>query len=68
MPNPYSTIQGDTFDLIAFNLWGTEKLMHKLIEANPDHKDTVFFSAGVKLNVPDVETPIEKGPVPPWQK
>ena len=63
----HTTTQGDTFDVIAYQLWGSEKLMHKLIAANPDHQDTVFFSAGIVLNVPDIELPISTDPVPPWQ-
>ncbi len=64
----YTTTQGDTFDTIAFRIWGNEKMMHKLIEVNPDHQGTVIFSARVELNIPEIETPVEKGPVPPWQK
>lgn len=66
--NTYTTIQGDTYDIVSFKLWGTEKLMHLLIEANSGYQDTIFFSAGTVLNVPDVEPPLEKGPVPPWQR
>jgi len=65
--NNYTTTQGDTFDIIAFRVWGNEKLMHKLIEANPEHQGKVFFSAGVLLNVPEIKLPVSKDPVPPWQ-
>lgn len=65
---PYVTVQGDMYDLIAFRLWRDETLMNRLIELNPEHQDTVVFSAGIELNVPVLTPPIRKGPVPPWQQ
>lgn len=64
----YTTIQGDTWDGIAFRLWGREHLMSALIQANPDHADVLMFPAGVVLNVPEVNVnaiqPITE--LPPW--
>lgn len=34
MASTYTTIQGDTWDLIAYKLYGEEKYMKNLIEAN----------------------------------
>ncbi len=67
MHNPYITTQGDTWDIIAFKLYNNEKAMAKLIEANPAHRDTVFFSANVSLAVPVVEIK-SSVPVPPWRQ
>ena len=64
----YTTVQGDTFDIVAYRVWGDEMLMHELIQANPDHQETVFFPAGIVLNVPELDLPIPRGPVPPWQQ
>lgn len=50
----YTTIQGDTWDGIAYKLYGDEKHMKELIEANWPVVDTLVFSAGVELNVPDL--------------
>lgn len=67
--NTYRTIQGDTFDGIAFKLWGQERLAHQLMQANAEHMDVVFFPAGVTLRVP---TGIHKAErtftLPPWAK
>ena len=68
MADPYTTRQGDTWDIIAFRIWENEKLMHHLVAANPGHQGVVFFSAGIELNVPDIEIPQDRGPKPPWQK
>ena len=63
----YTTIQGDTWDIVSLKMYGTEKQMHTLIEANPAHRDTVFFSANTILAVPDVAitTPSK---LPPWRR
>lgn len=50
----YRTTQGETWDLIAYKLWGSEYLLPLLFEANPQCKDTLIFSGGIILNVPDV--------------
>ena len=54
MPQTYTTIQGDVWDLIAYKLYGDEKYMKNLIEANWKHIDIVVFSSGTVLNVPDL--------------
>lgn len=64
----YRTIQGDTWDIIAFKVYnslGEERLMHLLIDANPLYRNYVCFPAGVILNVPEVEIP-RSNTLPPW--
>lgn len=51
----YTTVQGDTWDILAHDIYGSEKLMHLLIAANPSHAKTVLFPAGIELVIP--ETP-----------
>lgn len=63
----YKTVQGDTWDGIAFKLYGSEYLMIDLMDANAAQIDTAIFSAGVLLNVPEVETPIP-ATLPPWKR
>ncbi len=62
----YKTIQGDTWDLIAYKLWGSEYLLPLLLEANPKHRHTLFFSGDVVLNVPVIDTAIYNERVPSW--
>jgi len=63
----YTTNQGDTWDGISFLLYGTERYMTLLLEANPAHTATVIFSAGVQLIVP--ERPAEQADtLPPWKR
>lgn len=59
----YTTIQGDTWDLMAYKLYGNEKYMKYLIEANWPEADTLVFSSGTTLNVPELpEEPDEDAP------
>lgn len=43
MGTTYTTIQGDTWDLISFKLFGSEKYMKNLIEANWPLLETLVF-------------------------
>lgn len=52
----YTTNNGDTFDIIAKKFYGKERYLDKLIDANQSYKDTVIFSSGVLLNIPEVDT------------
>lgn len=67
MNNLYITQQGDTWDLIALKECGSEKYMAILIEANPEHQETVIFSAGIQLVIPEIDTPIPST-LPPWRR
>lgn len=54
MAGTYKTIQGDTWDLIAYKLFGSEKYMKNLIEANWPLLDVLIFPSGIELMVPDL--------------
>jgi phage tail protein X len=68
MPKTYTTIQGDAWDVISLKMYGTEKQMATLIEANPTHRETVVFSAGVVLTVPTLAISTIPSSVPPWKR
>lgn len=63
----YTTIQGDTWDGIAYKLYGSSAQMTKLMEANPEHMRAVIFGAGVVLQVPELpQQPVSE--LPPWRR
>ena len=62
----YQTQKNDTFDRLAVDFYGDEKVASYLIEANPEHADTLIFGAGVMLNLPKLE-PIETTTLPQWK-
>ncbi len=54
MASTYMTKQGDTWDLMAYDLYGNEKYMRYLLEANWPLLDTLVFSSGTLIYVPDL--------------
>lgn len=63
----YVTKQGDMWDTIAKTEYGSEAGMTALLEANPEHRHTVIFSANVTLTVPDYEAP-KTSKLAPWRR
>ena len=67
----YTTILGDTWDIVAHRIYGDRKrgdlFMHLLLEANQAHRDTVIFSSGVRLVVPEIPAGIPDS-LPPWKR
>lgn len=49
----YVTSQGDTWDSIAYDLFGSEEYMGILMDANLDLLDILVFSSGTVIQVPE---------------
>lgn len=62
----YQTQQNDTFDKLAIDFYGDEKIASYLIKANPDYADTLIFRAGIMLNLPKLEQ-IATSTLPQWK-
>ena len=67
MLKTYTTIQGDTWDSIAYKVWGNEMYTDTLIKANLEHKETYIFSAGVVLTLPEITLKVSES-LPPWKR
>lgn len=63
----YITVQGDTWDVIALKVYGSEKYIGEMLKANPRYINTMFFSSGVEIICPDVENVITED-LPPWKR
>lgn len=63
----YKTIQGDTWDGIAVKVYGDEKYMNELLEANQAYREIIIFPANVGLSLPDIQTQTTTI-LPPWKK
>lgn len=63
----YKTIQGDTWDIIAFNKLGGEQYTHLLIEANFKYRNYAIFPANIELILPEITTSINTL-LPPWKR
>ena len=68
MDNIYITIEGDTFDALALFFYNDEKLASTIIQANPDHCDTLIFEAGISLVIPEAATVAMPETLPPWRR
>lgn len=66
----YRTVSGDTWDLIAFKVFGNEKYFHKLIRANLNLIDVSIFSGNVPIIIPEIEMDIkiDNRKLPPWKR
>lgn len=65
----YTTVLGDTWDSIAYRLFGDSKAYNSLLELNQEYSNIVIFSAGIKIKYQDkilVKTYEEN--VPPWRR
>lgn len=62
----YTTISGDEWDLICYKHYGTEMVMDKVMNANPEYMHIVVFPAGVTLNMPEIDTVQTTRNKPPW--
>lgn len=67
----YTTMLGDEWDSIAHKVYDDrhrgEMLVSLLIAANPKHRETLIFGAGVELVVPEPPTP-SISTLPPWKR
>lgn len=63
----YKTIQGDTWDGMAYKFFGDEKYMENLIKANWPLADVLIFSSGTEIIVPDIEEE-EDVDLPVWRQ
>ena len=64
----YESVQGDTWDALAYDFYGSGNLTYLLLRANPKYHDLIVLPAGLEIIVPQ----LPKGkrgsgkPKPPW--
>lgn len=64
----YITVQGDMWDSISYKVYGDTRYTATLMKANPEHIMIYIFSAGIELNIPDIEERTTSDNLPPWKK
>lgn len=62
----YTTVLGQTWDMIAKEVYGNEKHADFLMENNPEKLHIFIFPSGVILNTPDL--PERNRELPPWRQ
>lgn len=66
----YVTQSGDMWDFIAYRAYKRKRpelILHLLLEANPEHRETVVFKSGISLIIPDAPDNIPET-LPPWKR
>lgn len=70
MGRTYTTISGQTWDQVAYEVYGDEYKCGRLMDANRDKLDYFVFPAGVVLELPE-EADSDSNPVssdyPAWR-
>lgn len=62
----YVTKSGDTWDIIAKEVYGDELRADVLMKANRNYIETFIFESGVELATPDLVEERD-GSLPPWK-
>lgn len=67
MENTYTTHLGDTWDLIAYRVYGNVNYTGWLMQNNYPHLDTFVFDAGVVLQIPPPPADDKTANTPIWR-
>lgn len=63
----YRTKQGDTWDKIAYQVYGDEMKADVLMDNNPDLLDIFVFNAGTIVYIPTLEEEEDTEDAPDWR-
>lgn len=64
----YVAVQGDTFDMLALQAYGEERMAHVISRANPEYMPVLVFEGGERLRIPVVDKVETPETLPPWRR
>lgn len=64
----YICLTGDTFDIIALNVYNEETMSSEIIQANPEYCDMLLFKGGEVLRLPVLTSVKTPDSIPPWRR
>lgn len=64
----YKTVQGDTWDSIALDAYGTEMLAGYIQQANIGYTNLAYFPSGITLFIPATPEEAKEGLKAPWKR
>lgn len=66
----YRTVNGDTWDLISYKVFGSEKYFHQIIRANIELLDIAVFDSNIPVIIPELILidEVDKSKLPPWKR
>lgn len=63
----YRTVQGDTWDMIAYKQLGSTYYTDRLVSANLKYREIFLFTAGIELVLPEIPETLSSS-LPPWKR
>lgn len=66
-PKKYTTSQGETWESISMDFYGTPYKMAELISTNPKYADIAIFEGNVELSIPILEEEADTT-LAPWKR
>ena len=60
--------QNDSFDMLALQAYGEERMAHIIAKANREHVGVLLFEGGERLRIPIVEKVETPETLPPWRR
>lgn len=64
----YTARQNDSFDMLALQAYGEERMAHIIAKANREHVGVLLFEGGERLRIPIVEKVETPETLPPWRR
>lgn len=64
----YLTRRGDTFDTLAFSVYGDEKKSHLIMKENLELLDVLVFGENTLVRIPIFEEAPVSNTAPPWRR
>lgn len=63
----YETVLGDTWDMIAYKLFGDSMLYNILLDLNEEYSDTLIFGSGIKIKYKEISKSYKES-IAPWRR
>lgn len=67
MLNTYTTIAGETWDIVSYKTLGSEMHKNAILENNEAYREIFIFPAGITLIIPEINLEVSED-LPPWKR
>lgn len=67
MLKTYTTVAGDTWDVVAHKTLGSEMYKNTILENNIAYREIYIFPAGITLTIPEIKLEVSED-LPPWKR
>lgn len=66
-PEKYITNQGETWDMISLDFYGSPYKIKELVDCNPQYSEVLVFDGNIELSIPILEDDAEET-LAPWKR